>query len=513
MKKFFNTIILLITLLSLTGCRLADRAFARLSRYTEPDVIAPNTELLVFENIEDWTPLSGNLFIDQINTKSETQSLLLSNENADIAEAYRPIKLKFGSAPRLRVRVFFHDQPTQLAILLSSHEDFSSYFKVILGDPVRALQPGWNAIDIFPPAWENFGGENWDNTMRGFRIQIIPKEGSNPPAVSWDQIIINHRGVAGIMLTFDDGLVSAYTKAFNYMKTVGARGTAYVITNRIGTSPKYLTVEQLQEMDAYDWSIANHSHLHNTRLTNLEQHEIEQQLLDAKESLHSWGLPKAATHVAYPWGAWNTSVINAMKATGMQTGRNTVYPDQMVWTPDGIDFFLGTRMVGHESPLDGIKTWVDEAIIYDRIVVICLHDIVDTVPESMQWGMEDFIGLVDYIHERGLPFLTIDDYYDLSNGRVIAIEDTYRTMKNNVLIVDSPGVLTNDLILNDETLIARLESNLPVDQGSLDFNEEGGFTYTPPVDWTGTVAFSYHSCINDNLCSDPTSVNIVVDAP
>lgn len=513
MKFFFGKAIILITLLSLTGCNLANRAAARLSRFLEPEIIARNTDLQVFYNVEDWVPVHGKVSADQINTSTGPQSLIINNDNPDVAEASRSIKVRFGSTPRLRVRVFFHDTPTHLAILFSSDEDFSSYFKVIIGDPVQALQEGWNTIDIFPPAWENYGGENWENTMRGLRIQTIPRDGSKPPTVSWDQIIINPNGIAGIMLTFDDGFASTYTIAFNYMKTVGARGTAYVITNRIGTSPRYLTVEQLQEMDAYGWSIANHSHLHNTRLTDLEQAEIEQQLIDAKEALYSWGLPNAAAHVAYPWGAWNSSVINAMKATGMQTGRNTVYPDQMVWTPDGIDLFLGTRMVGHESPLDGIKTWVDEAILYERIVVICLHDIVDTIPISMQWGTVDFIGLVDYIRQRRLPFLTINDYHDLSNGRVIGVENTFQTEKNDVLIVNSPGVLSNDLILSDETLIAKIESALPDDQGVLDFNQDGGFSYTPPADWTGIAEFSYRSCTKNDQCSEPTIVNIIVETP
>lgn len=512
MKRLVVILTLLGLLLSHTGCNFAERVGQRLGRIIAPPVISPNTDWRVFDNAKEWTAISGKISGDSNYSNGPLHSLYLSHDGAGTAEAIRSINTSFGHPPRMRLRVFFHDQPAKLAIQLSSSLDFSSYFSITIGEPLQALQQGWNTIDIYPPAWEIFGEENWGRAMKGLRFQVIALEGNSPPAVSWDQIIVNMDGVAGVMLTFDDGPVSVYTRAFDYMKTVNARATAYVITNRVGSNDRYVTVEQLQEMDAFGWSIANHSPLHNARLADLKQSEIETQLRDAREALENWGMPKASRHVAYPWGSWNNTVIDAMTQTGMLTGRNTDYRHQVVWPSEGQDYFLGTRMIGPDTPLEGVKSWVDEAIFYNRIVVICLHDIVDYSAGRMQWLTQDLIALVDYIQERGIPLLTINDYHTLAQGFILGLSDSFQVEENNTLFIHSPGVLENDLSFENFTLLAQLEESIPPDEGRLEFDKNGSFSYTPPVGWTGSTEFSYRSCNNDGLCSDLTYVKIEVIA-
>jgi len=89
----------------------------------------------------------------------------------------------------------------------------------------------------------------------------------------------------------------------------------------------------------------------------------------------------------------------------------------------------------------------------------------------------------------------------------VAVSDTYGTLMNAPLTISQPGVLGNDLLGQDATITADLVTSIPTGQGSLVFSMNGGFTYTPPVGYTGTTGFSYRAC-DSEFCSDPIGVTI-----
>ena len=60
-----------------------------------------------------------------------------------------------------------------------------------------------------------------------------------------------------------------------------------------------------------------------------------------------------------------------------------------------------------------------------------------------------------------------------------------------VLEVPAPGVLENDTDEDGDPLSVILVDN--VVEGVLDLTQDGGFTYTPPLDFEGAVTFSYRA--------------------
>jgi peptidoglycan/xylan/chitin deacetylase (PgdA/CDA1 family) len=224
---------------------------------------------------------------------------------------------------------------------------------------------------------------------------------------SGDQVITNVEDVSGVMITFDDGLESHSTKAYEYMRTIDAHATTYIITSRIG-KPGYLDIAQLQEMNANGWSIANHTSIHKDPLTSFTQSEVETQLTDARDALNSLGLTRASAHVAYPWGIYNQTVLDAMETTGMLTGR-------AVWTGDGnSNFRIYCADAGHgdTNRLAIVKGWVDDAVAKKSTLCLVFHNIVDSDPIGQQWQTGYFKDLIDYIAEKNLQFFTINDYAD-----------------------------------------------------------------------------------------------------
>jgi hypothetical protein len=87
---------------------------------------------------------------------------------------------------------------------------------------------------------------------------------------------------------------------------------------------------------------------------------------------------------------------------------------------------------------------------------------------------------------------------------IIAANDPYTIGKNGTLTVPAPGVLGNDISEDGSPLTAFLVSN-PA-QGSLAFNADGSFTYSPGGH-VGTVSFNYRAT-DGTFQSNPASVQI-----
>jgi hypothetical protein len=88
------------------------------------------------------------------------------------------------------------------------------------------------------------------------------------------------------------------------------------------------------------------------------------------------------------------------------------------------------------------------------------------------------------------------------------VDDSYTTAYNTPLVVPAPGVMANDLNVSGAT--AALLTG--VNAGSLSFNADGSFTYTPPNGFSGQTSFSYRAA-NASGLGTPATVTIDVGAP
>ena len=77
----------------------------------------------------------------------------------------------------------------------------------------------------------------------------------------------------------------------------------------------------------------------------------------------------------------------------------------------------------------------------------------------------------------------------------LVLNPIYSTKENTALTVPKPGVLTNDFDVYGTNLTAALISG-PTN-GTLNLNTNGGFTYTPATNFTGTDGFTFQA--NDKL--------------
>ena len=70
-----------------------------------------------------------------------------------------------------------------------------------------------------------------------------------------------------------------------------------------------------------------------------------------------------------------------------------------------------------------------------------------------------------------------------------ANNDSYTVAEDSVLTVAAPGVLANDSDVDGDSLTATLVTSTT--HGSLAFNADGSFTYTPQANYNGSDSFQY----------------------
>lgn len=215
----------------------------------------------------------------------------------------------------------------------------------------------------------------------------------------------------GVLFTFDldDGYgASIYTNAFAHMTTKGVAGTAYVVTNQPGGVGD-ATWDQLREMYADGWAIANHTNTHGL-LTVKSQADQETEFSTAANTLIAQSMPRAAYHVAYPGGACNLDTNTAMANTGMISGRTYLDIKQCFDVNAVQKYRIPTIRLNPTVTLATAKTYVDQAKANNTIACFTLHSIVDA-GDAASWPIADFQALVDYVVARGVPTYTIDQLY------------------------------------------------------------------------------------------------------
>jgi VCBS repeat-containing protein len=97
-----------------------------------------------------------------------------------------------------------------------------------------------------------------------------------------------------------------------------------------------------------------------------------------------------------------------------------------------------------------------------------------------------------------------------TNNVPVANNDTYTTPFKTALVVPAAGVLTNDNDADGNVLHTILVTN--VTNGTLVFNSDGSFTYTPTGAFSGTDSFTYRASDGISNSATAATVNITVNA-
>ena len=125
-------------------------------------------------------------------------------------------------------------------------------------------------------------------------------------------------------------------------------------------------------------------------------------------------------------------------------------------------------------------------------------------------GCADIMAVLDMQNilkttQQNLAVLLELDKENESNLPPVAVNDTYNTDVNVALTVAAPGVLSND---TDTSPITAVKASDPA-HGTLTFNSDGSFVYSPAAGFYGSDSFTYRA-YDGNGYSNLATVSLTV---
>lgn len=126
-----------------------------------------------------------------------------------------------------------------------------------------------------------------------------------------------HSGQTPVLLSFDDGGVSAYKHIAPMLESFGWRGYFFVTTDRIDTAA-FVSRDQIRELHRRGHVIGSHSCSHPRKITNCSREEL----------LDEWGrslsilaeiIGETVTVASIPGGFYSKQVVEAAYQSGVQT--------------------------------------------------------------------------------------------------------------------------------------------------------------------------------------------------
>ncbi|HEV3331185.1 MAG TPA: polysaccharide deacetylase family protein [Bryobacteraceae bacterium] len=120
-----------------------------------------------------------------------------------------------------------------------------------------------------------------------------------------------------VLLTFDDGGVSAHERIAGMLEEFGWRGHFFVTTDWIGR-PGFLNTLQIQELDRHGHTVGSHSATHPVRMSQIPWDQMLSEWRDSRAQLENIvGHPVECGSV--PGGYYSRKVAQAAEQSGIRT--------------------------------------------------------------------------------------------------------------------------------------------------------------------------------------------------
>lgn len=247
------------------------------------------------------------------------------------------------------------------------------------------------------------GGESFSSTFNTLQITATSAGGTVGGTMRIHGIWKWHRMRPTVTLQFDDGWLTQYTSAFQYMAARGLVGDVGVIKVRVGNAG-YMSLAQMQEMYSAGWGMVVHGDKpHNDASFTTQQQIIDDIVLNRDYILDKFG-DRGAHHYIYPGGIVNATLDSksALRTAGMRSGR-LVTSQMNGRTSNGVDcpYSLYGRDISTAYTPASCLTLLDRTIAAGGSAIFYGHKIVRTGGVSgLETNYADFVTLIDGISDR-----------------------------------------------------------------------------------------------------------------
>jgi len=253
-----------------------------------------------------------------------------------------------------------------------------------------------------------------------------------------------------VIITFDDGWLSVYTKAYPIMQANTQKGVDFVIIDPIlGGWSDFTQKSQLNTLYGAGWDISSHTYSH-IALTTGNNTALNYELAASKDWLNANGYPRGAMFLAYPYGDYNSNVIAALKANGYVAARtieasNTNNMHYNLSSPD-IFSLKSYEVIGGQDNDTTIINQIDNIIASNGLLILAFHKIVDTLSANAtnaetEFTTSDFQNVSNYLKNKNVDVRTLSDYF----GVVSII--TNSPVATGIPVVTNTQTITNNSVV------------------------------------------------------------------
>jgi len=216
----------------------------------------------------------------------------------------------------------------------------------------------------------------------------------------------------GPMITFrlDDGLMSQYNFALSILEKYGFPATAYIFTDppQEGDWIGYMNWAQIEELhNVYGWEIGSHSKSHPD-LRKLSTSQLVEELSGSKTILESHGF--TVKSFASPFGYYNDKVVSYIAR--FYESHGSAWPYDFNSYPFS-DYEISVQEVRGFTPVATVKSWIDEAVLNKKWLVLLFHEIVESNPGEYEYLKDNFEVVVDYVNTKNISVVTVSQALSL----------------------------------------------------------------------------------------------------
>ena len=380
------------------------------------NIINNGTLISDFEDLSMWTITgNGTLTADTANKVSGSQAGKFTVTTAgSYGSMTKAVKIDKINSISYDLYVTDKTKLYYVTIYLASVTDGSK--KITYALYSDSLYNGWNHIKFSPTETEDFT-DTWGNIIL-LKIAVGAKSGETTN-VTIDNLYINQKTKAKVMLRFDGPYATVYTKALPILQKYGFKGVIDVLPSGVIAGGDFATLAQLLSLqNTYGWDIAGHGYA-SADFSAITAEQAVTSVNQCRDWQIANGLASAVNHMSYPGGQMGLTTAMAVSGTQIKSamGGGTSKRPQLQPIPSTQMWMLNFAYTWAPALTfaTDIKPIVDKAVELGGLLSFYTHGVED-VPTVYAAKTAEFQLFIDYIallESQGLiDVVTVNEWYD-----------------------------------------------------------------------------------------------------